>query len=272
MSGYEMDLCTALSKVTSNDLELLLSTACCGDLGIESAFHKIALLSRESLDDVYSPRMAIPITSYIQSRLSNRFRNLERKELLRLYKTFAKVREGRKMAGVFFEALAQKALQEGITLELIPMVKLDDARKGAPEWYSSHVFLTNSKLEKQRKVALSRQLKIDIDPIRTEEFADNKRLFLARNVMYVPKVDNKLALNSFIWLNEQLFIFQFTIAENDINRGLLDFFNEYVVPSPSRWKILFIIEPKQQLVCSQPQNTTLRELGMYSAEVDVKGL
>ena len=271
MSGYEMDLCIALSKVTSNDLELLLSTACCGDLGIDSAFHKIALLSRESLDDVYSPRMAIPITSYIQSRLSNRFGNLERKELLRLYKTFAKVREGRKMAGIFFEALAQKALQEGITLELIPMVKLDEARNGGPRWYSSHVFLTNSKLEKQRKVALSRQLKIDIDPIRTEEFADTKRLSLARNVIYVPKADNKVALNSFIWLNEELFIF-ITMAENDIKRGLLDFFNEYVVPFPSSWNFLFIIEPKQQLVCPQPQNTTLRELGMYSAVVDVKGL
>ena len=267
-----MDLCTALSKVTSNDLELLLSTACCGDLGIDSAVHKIALLSRESLDDVYSPRMAIPITPYIQSRLSNRFRNLERKELLRLYKTFAKVREGRKMAGVFFEALAQTALQEGITLELVPMVKLDEARNGVPQWHSSHVFLTNSKLEGKRKVALTRQLKIKFKPIRTEEFAENKRLSLARDVMYVPEADNKVALSSFIWLNEGVFIFQFTTAENDIKRGLLDFFNEYVVPFPSSWKFLFIIEPKQQLVCPQPRNTTLRELGMYSAVVDVKGL
>ena len=48
------------------------------------------------------------------------------------------------MAGVSFEALAQTALQEGITLELVPMVKLDEDRKGAPQWRSSHEFLIDS--------------------------------------------------------------------------------------------------------------------------------
>jgi hypothetical protein len=235
----------------------------------------IALLSRESLDDGWSGGMVIPITPYIQSRLSNRFRNLGRKENLRLYKAFAKVPEGRKMAGVFFEALAQTALQEGITLELVPMVNLDEPRKGAPRWYSSHEFLTNSQLEERRQEALTRQLKINIKPIRTEEFSDNKRLSLALNVMYVPEADNKVALNSFTWLDEGLFIFQFTVAKTqDIKQDILDFFKEYVVPyqSPSSWNILFIIEPNQKLICPQPQSATLRKLDMYSAVVDVKRL
>jgi hypothetical protein len=84
MSQYEWDLCTAISKVTSNKLEWLFSTAVSGDLGIDTLSDKIALLSRESLDDVYSQGVVIPITPYIQSRLSNRFRNLERKEHLLL--------------------------------------------------------------------------------------------------------------------------------------------------------------------------------------------
>jgi hypothetical protein len=275
MSQYERDLGTAISEVTSNNLESLLRTACSGDFGINSMFHRIALLSRESLDNVYSQGVVIPITPYIQSRLSNRFRVLERKEHLRIYKAFARVREGRKMAGIFFEALTQTALQEGITLELVPMVKLDEASRGAPRWYSSHVLLTNSQLEEQCKVALMRQLKININPIRMEEFPDNKCLSLAHNVMYVPEVENKVALNSFIWLNEELFIFQFTVEETyNIKWGLLDFFKKYVAPppSPSSWKILFIIEPKQKLICSQPQIATLGEMGMYSAVVDVKGL
>jgi len=272
MSQYESDLHTAISKVTSNDLELLLSTTRCGDFGIDT-LSKIALLIRESLDDVYNQGMVIPITPYIQSRLSNWFRNLECKEHLRLYKAFAKVPEGRKMAGVFFKALAQTALQEGITLKLVPMVKLEEAWKGAPWWYSSYEFLTNSQLEEWHQEALTRQLTINIKPIRTEEFPDNKCLSLARNVMYVPEVDNKVALDSFIWLNEGLFIFQFTIAEtHDIKQDLLDFFKEYVVSSPSSWNFLFIIEPKQKLICLQPQNAALRELHMYSAIVDVKGL
>ena len=87
--------------------------------------------------------------------------------------------------------------------------------------------------------------------------------------MYIPEADNKVALNSFIWLDEELFIFQFTSAET---HGLLDFFKEYVVPSPSDWKIVFIIELKQKLICPQLRIATFRELGMYSAIVDVKGL
>ena len=90
MSRYERNLCIALSKVTSEDLELLLVTAPCGDFGNDSVYHTIALLSRELLDDVHSQGMVIPITPYIQSRLSNGFRNLEPKELLRLYKAFCK--------------------------------------------------------------------------------------------------------------------------------------------------------------------------------------
>ena len=276
MSQYERKLRTAISQVTSNELESLLSTAASGDLGINSLTHMIALLSRKSSDDVYSEGVVIPITAYIQSRLSNRFCNLERKEHLRLYKAFAKVPARRKMASVFFEALAQIILQEGITLELVPMVKLDDARRGEPRWRSSHEFFTNSQLEERRQQAWTCRFNIDIKPIRTEEFSDNKRLSLVHDVMYVPEADNKEALDSFILLNDGLFILQFTIAEtHDIKQGLLDFFKNFVVvplPSPPSWKILFIIEPKQKLICPQPRNTTLRELKMYSAVVDVEEL
>ena len=90
MSRYERNLCIALSKVTPDDLELLLVAACSGEFEINSVYHTIALLSRELLDDVHSQGVVIPITPYIQSRLSNRFRKLEPKELLRLYKAFSK--------------------------------------------------------------------------------------------------------------------------------------------------------------------------------------
>ena len=54
------------------------------------------------------------------------------------------------MASVFFEALAQTTFQEGITLEIVPMVKLDEIRKGAPRWRSSHKFSADSQLEERR--------------------------------------------------------------------------------------------------------------------------
>ena len=109
MSLYEWDLDTAISEITPDKLESLVKRAPSADLGTDSVAHTIVLLRRESLDDVCSRGVVTPITTYLQSRLSNRFRNLERKEHLRLYRAFANVPEGRRMTGVFFEALAQTA-------------------------------------------------------------------------------------------------------------------------------------------------------------------
>ena len=275
MDLYERELNTAISETTSAKLETLIKTASSANLGADSVSHKIALLNRQLSDKVRSQGVVIPITPYIQSRLSNRFRDLGRREHLRLYEAFANVPEGRRMAGVFFEALAQRALQVGITLELVPMVKLDRAPRGLPQWHSSHEFLANLQLEQRRQDALIGRFNIDIKPIRTEEFSNKKPLSLARDVMYVPEAKNQEALDSFIWLDEGLFILQFTIAEtHDIKQGLLDFFRKYVVSFPplSSWNFLFIIEPNQILKCPQPRDATLRSLAMYSAVLDVAGL
>jgi hypothetical protein len=272
MSQYKRNLDVAISEVTSDKLKSLLRTAASGDLRIDALSHKITLLSRKSLDDVHSRAVVIPITPFIRSRLSNQFRNLAREEQLRLYEYFARVPEGRKTAGVFFEALAQRELQEGITLELVPMVKLDEARKGAlPRWYSSHELLNHPKLETGRKEAWRHRFNIEVNPVRTEEFPDDGPLSLAHDVIYVPEADNHVALDSFIWLDD-LFIFQFSIAQtHGIKPGLLDFFDRYAgIPPPSSWKFIFVVEPKQILICPQPRNLVLCELVMYSAVVGVK--
>ena len=76
MSQYEKDLKVAISGVASSKLKSLLKTAVSGDFGIDAMFHKIALLRRESLDDMHSRAVVIPITPFIRSRLSNQLRNL----------------------------------------------------------------------------------------------------------------------------------------------------------------------------------------------------
>ena len=119
--------------------------------------------------------------------------------------------------------------------------------------------------------ALRCRFSIEVKPVRTEEFPDNGPLSLARDVMYVPEADNNVALDSFILLDD-LFIFQFSIAEtHGIKPGLLDFFNQSTgIPPLSSWKFIFVVEPKQILICPQPRNLVLRKLDMCSGVVDVK--
>ena len=76
MSQYERSLDVAISGVTPNKLKSLLRTAASWDFGIDTLSHKIALLSRKSLDDMHSRAVVIPITPFIRSRLSNQLRNL----------------------------------------------------------------------------------------------------------------------------------------------------------------------------------------------------
>ena len=235
--------------------------------------HKICLISREEQDEVDSSAVLAPITPSIQSRLANRFRSLQRDEQLRLYQHFARVPESRVVAGIFFESMAQRDLQEGIVLSLFPMVKLDKAQTGAmPQWYSSHIPLGNPILEGYRQQALKNAITVEIKPSQTEEFPDGGPSSIDQTVFYVPEATNHETLDSFIWLDDTLYIFQFTVGGTyGIKPGLLRFFDQYLsLPRLSSWLFVFITEPNRTLICPQPWRLNLRELSLRTAVVDVK--
>ena len=119
---------------------------------------------------------------------------MERAEQLRLYNFFAKVPESRKMAGVFYEVLAQQRFQEKIFLSIITMVKFDrrepTQKSKMPRWYTSHVLLTNPELEALRQNALRHVISINIVPSRTEELTDNGPCHIEQDVLYIPEATN----------------------------------------------------------------------------------
>ncbi|EDR06110.1 uncharacterized protein LACBIDRAFT_329256 [Laccaria bicolor S238N-H82] len=77
-------ICTRLLKRNTPMVEK--DHTSCLDFEIDTLSDKIALLSCESLDNMHSQGVVIPITPCTQSQLSNRFCHMERKKLLRLYK------------------------------------------------------------------------------------------------------------------------------------------------------------------------------------------
>lgn len=119
---YRQDVQEAISNLTTSELQRLLRDA--RSLTMDAVSHKICLITRKDREDMYSRAIVSPITPYIKSRLANHFRTLERGEQIYLYKYFSKVPGSTAMAGVFFEAAAQGCFQDGITLELLPMVRL----------------------------------------------------------------------------------------------------------------------------------------------------
>jgi len=97
--------------------------------------HKICLVSRENRDKVTSLPIVKPITPNMHSKLVCQFRKLERQEQVRIYKRFAINRDSRAVAGFVFEAAGQVRLQDGMDLELLPMVPRS-REDTLLQWYS----------------------------------------------------------------------------------------------------------------------------------------
>lgn len=264
---YEDDVRKAVTNITSDRLEQLFKDA--SSLTLDAISHNICLISRKDRENVASLPVVKLITPSIQSRLAGQFRKLGRRELIRLYKYFAKVPDSREVAGIVFEAAAQLSLQDGMRLELIPMVHLPSNDKNPwPQWYSSHVLLRNRSLEASRQQAFQQALTVCVKPSWTLEYTDDGPSSIESDVFYVPELSNQVALDSFILLNGFLYIFQFTIGEkHDIKLGLVDFATRLDLPSMDKWRFVFILPPNSTLVCPQPWRLEMHTLQLYSAVI-----
>lgn len=268
LARYEDDIRKALSSITLETLEKLFKDS--SSLAMDDIPSKICLISRNNVEDMASLSIVKPITPSIQSRLAGQIRTLERREQIRLFKKFAKVPSSRGVAGVLFEAAAQLKLQDGMKLELIPMVRLSPTKKiPQPQWYSSHIHLHNKLLEASRQRALQQKIVIHVNPSQTLEYTDDGLSSIEPDIFYVPELTNQVALDLFILLNGLLFLFQFTIAgTHDIKPGLVDFLATCQdIPPMDKWRFVFILSPNSTVICPQPWRLELRTLQLYSAVI-----
>lgn len=269
INQYKWDTKTAISALTTSKLEQLFIDT--NSLTMDNTSHKIYLISRRDRENVSSLATVSPITSSIKLRLAIHFQTLELHEQIRLYKYFSKVPGSSEMAGIFFEAAGQRCLQGGVELEFVPMVQLASSLTGKPQWNSSHVlFLNNAELERSRQEALQQRQPLVI-PKHLEYVKHEPSMPIKSNIIYVPEWTSQVALNSFIVMNNHLYIFQFTIGgEHSIKPELMNFVCRYPeLPSMDNWHLIFIIPPNHILKCQQPRGREMRELHPYSAVIDL---
>jgi len=153
------------------------------------------------------------------------------------------------------------------------MVRLSESREGSlPQWHSAHITLVNKSLDKFREQALNEQFELNIPEPKMVEYGDDGPSSITANVLYLPKLTNQVALDSFILFKNILYIFQFTIGrKHDIEAGLVDWYKRCSgVPSISLWRFVFVIEPNQYLTCPQPRSLDLRQLHPFSAVMTLK--
>jgi len=261
--AHEDHVRKAISGMTSQKLETLFDKS--SDLEMDDLSHKICLVSRENRDKVASLPIVKPITPNMHSKLVCQFRKLERQEQVRIYKRFANTRDSRAVAGIAFEAAGQVRLQDGIDLELLPMVPRS-REDILLQWYSSHNLLHDAELEPHRQIALRCAFTIQVCPSRIIGYGDDVALSIESDVFYLPKITNQVAFDAFILLNGILYLFQFTITEShDIKPGLKDFLTTCLnIPNIENWRFIFVIPPNQTLICPQPRFLDILRIPVYS--------
>jgi hypothetical protein len=266
LNKYKDELQDAISDLTIEKLERLFKDS--RKLAMDSNSHKICLVSRKGRPS--SKAVVATITPTIQSRIAIQFRNVERAEQIRLYECFVTLPYSRALAGLVFEAAGQRQLQEGIKLDIVPMVQLKESRKNSlPQWYSSHLLIYTESLEQSRQLALQ-QLSIDIPQPQVIVYGDGP-LSINPNVLYIPELTNQVAFDSFILSSDDfLYIFQFTVKTHDIKSGIIATLAKCSgIPDMVRWRFVFLMEPNQRLICPQPQSLILRQLRLFSAVISL---
>jgi len=238
--------------------------------------HKLGLVSRIERDNVCSTHAVVPITEFIKSRLARQLRIASKNQQIDLYNLFSKSPQTRIMCGTLFEAIGLWVVPEGLTITLLPMVRLPRKpnTKIRPRWYTSHISLTNKTLEATRKQALRRSQTIQFPATTTQEFNSDDVLSLRERVFYVPVSENQEALDAFLLLNGILYIFQFTVGQkHSIKPGFVEFLQKCQHSPPlEEWKFVFLIPPGLMLLCPEPKSQlpTLCNLNPYSAELDLR--
>ena len=125
------------------------------------------------------------------------------------------------------------------------MVRLSKSHQGSlPQWHSSHLPFSNKSFHKFHKKALKKEININIPDPEMVEYGDKGPSSITANVLYLPKLTNQVALNSFILFKNFLYIFQFTIAKwYDIKPGLIDWYERCSgVPHMTCWCFVFVID------------------------------
>jgi len=203
-----------------------------------------------------------PISLSVKRLLKKQLMKVEQKEQLRTYLLIARVQDSRIMTSIVFEPLAQLQLQEEVTLNLVPMVEVPAPQGGNAKW------------EPQPSSRAGAPFPIQFKPADTVEYNKSELSGFQPGVFYVPMSLNQVAFDSFVLVDQVLYIFQFSIsALHEITEGVTKFFSQLTLkekPQGAEWRFIFFI---LTIICSESNIAKLKgfwdRARPFTAEIDV---
>lgn len=274
---YKDEIRTALKQLTLQGLQELIYPLRHHGLDMDDVSDKVCQIKRPDINNVDREFEISYITGNIRSRLASCMRNYDAHQQVKFYREYAHKRT-RALASPIFESFFQQHFQRRIFIDYIPMIRLDqpeDDGQRNPQWQTCHNPVGNHELETKRQIALHQGATLDICPSDAYEYDDQdfRELVLEPNVLYLPRRQNTIVMDSFIYHNGNLFIFQFTTSEEHrINPQFISHFGECAnFPPRLNWIFIFIIpDHVGVLKCPYSQSRELEELFPVSSQVKME--
>ena len=266
LSEYERVLNNTASSLTADRLRHFAEKGTQLELDAES--HALFIVRRNKVEDLQAAYLA-PISANVKARLMVTIDTLQRLEQINLYRNFASVPPTRAVAGLLYESLGHRRLQDGIELKLKPMRK-----EGKPRTYSH--WKTGGVEQTEESVTF---------PAHTAVIYGGMQESIELNCLYVPKARNQVAFDSFFVLDRTLYFFQLTVAnDHDIKEGIKDYLFGLlkVLPRVTNWQFVFInpggdlkVKAKDTLMAEdplKPEDTLkvrfMNKLELYTADLE----
>ena len=278
LDDYKRKLESKLNELTLQDLQDI-ADGISESLTMDSLSHKLCLVKRMDPHNVGSDFELTHITDHIRSRIVIRLRNLDTLEQINFYRKISRP-HCRTLAGHVFEAFCQKQFQKKIEIEYIPMVRLDDnqpkddtqRQQRNPQWHSSHNPFADAGLAAEQAIACNHRATLDIRPSATLEYDDRnfEGFDPTPDVYYVPSRQNAVAVDSFIFHNNRLFLFQFTVSnQHGISPKLITTLTKCTrFKERAIWVFIFVMpDDVEVLTCPYPREHDLQEVKPHLSKI-----
>jgi hypothetical protein len=194
-------------------------------------------------------------------------------ELIDAYQDLFPLPPVRGICGCVFESICHLRFQEQIFIQYARMVRLPGGRA---QWHSSHYPIKNQEnLKERREVAYNESFTLNLRPSRARIYDGQERAPESGVYYYMPKKPSgpsQAALHSFILYDDILYIFRFTVSdEQGIEDGLIAECAELSIPE-DKWVFIFVIPDGVKLLkCPYPTSLGLQRLEPCTAQIAVAG-
>jgi len=258
---YERHLNNTVLHLTADRLQHFVEKGKELGLDLDAESHTLFIVRRNKVEDLKIAHLA-PISANVETRLMTTIGTLQRLEQINLYRNFASVPPMRAAAGLLYEPLGHRRLQEGIELKLKPMRK-EGKQKMYFHWETEGVEQTGNPVT---------------FPVNNPVIYGRMPESIEHNRLYVPRARNQVAFNSFFMLGQTLYIFQLTMGnKHDIKEGIKDYLFGLLrmLPPKTSWRFVFVtpggdlkVKAKDTLKAEDTLETFLGELELYTANLE----